>query len=58
MLILDCDVDYTQVDEDLPGYLNNNNRDFINHGPKFPEIYLILIRLWILKVGHKYSSVV
>ena len=37
-------VGYAQVDEDLPGYLTNNNKDLMNHDPKFPIIYLTLIR--------------
>jgi len=39
-------------------YLTNNKKDLINPDPKFPEIYLTLIRLWILKVGNKQSSAV
>jgi hypothetical protein len=42
------DMEYAQVDEDLPGYLINSNKDLMNHDPKFPIIYLTLIRLWRL----------
>lgn len=48
----------TQVDYVLRGHLLNSNKDLMNHGPKFPEIYLTLIRLWRLNVGHKYSITV
>lgn len=38
------DVCYAQVDEDLPGYFMNNNKDLMNHDPKFPVICLTLFR--------------
>jgi hypothetical protein len=32
------DVSFTRADEGLPGYLTNNNKDLINHEPRFPEL--------------------